>query len=111
MGALIGDARLYLLSVQEEEDSWRVRFGYRLEGSAVYLYDEGWAAEFLVQGGYITDFTLHLRSYTADGNHTLLLPIDKAAAMLPDLTREKRELVIQYRDSGGQTVIPGWEAV
>lgn len=111
MGALIGDARLYLLSVQEEDDGWRVRFGYRLEGSAVYLYDEGWAAEFLVQGGYITDFTLHLRSYTADGNHTLLLPIDKAAAMLPDLTREKRELVIQYRDSGGQTVIPGWEAV
>lgn len=111
MGALIGDARLYLLSVQEEDNGWRVRFGYRLEGSAVYLYDEGWAAEFLVRGGYITDFTLHLRSYTADGSHTMLLPINKAAAMLPDLTREKRELVIQYRDNGGQIVIPGWEAV
>ena len=31
--------------------------------------------------------------------------------MLPDLTAERRELVIQYRDGGGQTVSPGWEAV
>lgn len=111
MGTLCGDARLYLISVQEDENGWRVRFGYRLGGSAVYLYDEGWAAEFLVRGGYITDFTLHLRCYAADGGKALLLPIDKAAAMLPDLTGEKRELVIQYRDGGWSTVSPGWEAV
>lgn len=111
IGTLCGEARLYLISVQEYGGGWRVRFGYRLAGSAVYLYDEGWAAEFLVQGGYITDFVLHLRCYTADGGETLLLPIDKAAVMLPDLTDGKRELVIQYRDGGGQTTIPGWEAI
>ena len=111
MGPLCGDARLYLLSVQEEAGGWRVRFGYRLDGSAVYLYDEGWAAEFLVQDGYITSFVLHLRCYTAEGTGTLLLPIGRAAAMLPDLTREKRELVIQYRDGGGSSVSPGWEAI
>ena len=111
MAPLCGEARLYLLSVRPEGDGWRVRFGYRLGGSAVYLYDEGWAAEFLVRGGCITDFTLHLRQYAAQGENALLLPIRKAAAMLPDLTAERRELVIQYRDGGGQTVSPGWEAV
>lgn len=111
MSSLCGEARLYLLSVQPYEGGWRVRFGYRLEGSAVYLYDEGWAAEFLVRDGCITEFVLHLRQYTAQRENALLLPIRKAAAMLPDLTRERRELVIQYRDGGGQSVTPGWEAV
>ena len=111
MAPLCGEARLYLLSVRPYGDGWQVRFGYRLGGSAVYLYDEGWAAEFLVRDGCITEFVLHLRQYTAQGENALLLPIRKAAAMLPDLTRERRELVIQYRDGGGQSVSPGWEAV
>lgn len=111
MAPLCGEARLYLQSVRPYGDGWRVRFGYRLGGSAVYLYDEGWAAEFLVRDGCVTQFVLHLRQYTAQGENALLLPIRKAAAMLPDLTRERRELVIQYRDGGGQSVSPGWEAV
>ena len=111
LGSLCGDARLYLLSVEEYGGGWRVRFGYRLGGCAVYLYDEGWAAEFIVQGGYITGFVLRVRSYAADGSSVLLLPIDRAAVLLPDLTKEKRELVIRYRDGGGQTVSPSWEAV
>lgn len=111
MAPLCGEARLYLLSVRPYGDGWQVRFGYRLGGSAVHLYDEGWAAEFLVRDGCITQFTLHLRQYAAQGENALLLPIRKAAAMLPDLTRERRELVIQYRDGGGQSVSPGWEAV
>lgn len=111
MAPLCGEARLYLLSVRPYGDGWKVRFGYRLGGSAIYLYDEGWAAEFLVRDGCITEFALHLRQYAAQGENALLLPIRKAAAMLPDLTRERRELVIQYRDGGGQSVSPGWEAV
>ena len=111
LGPLCGDARLYLLSVEEYEGGWRVRFGYRLGGCAVYLYDEGWAAEFIVQRGYITSFVLRVRSYAADGSSVLLLPIDRAAVLLPDLTEEKRELVVRYRDGGGQIVSPSWEAV
>ena len=111
MSALCGDARLYLLSAEEYGEGWRVRFGYRLGGCAVYLDGEGWAAEFIVQGGYITDFVLRVRGYAADGESVLLLPIDRAAVLLPGLTREKRELTIRYRDGGGQTVVPHWEAV
>ena len=111
MAPLCGEARLYLLSVRPEGEGWRVRFGFLLGGSSVYLYDEGWAAEFLVRDGCVTGFTLRLRQYAALGENALLLPIRKAAAMLPDLTRERRELVIQYRDGGGSAVSPGWEAV
>ena len=88
-----------------------MRFGYRLNGSAVYLYDEGWAAEFFIRGGYITDFTLHLRSYTAGESDVLLPPVGRAAVMLPDVTNETRELVIRYRDWGGTSVAPGWVGV
>ena len=111
LSALCGDARLYLLSAEEYGDGWRVRFGYRLDGCAVYLDGEGWAAEFIVRGGYITDFVLRVRSYAADDESVLLLPIDRAAVLLPDLTGEKRELVLRYRDGGGQTAVPRWEAV
>lgn len=111
LGSLCGDARLYLLSAEEYGEGWRVRFGYRLDGCAVYLDDEGWAAEFIVQSGYITDFVLRVRGYDNHGESVLLLPVDKAAVLLPDLTQERRELVLRYRDGGEQTISPHWEAV
>ena len=110
LGALCGEARLYLMSAQEADGGLLVRFGYLLNGCTVYLGSEGWAAEFLISDGYITQFTLRFRSYAANGEHTLLLPIDKAAAMLPDLTAQRRELVLQYRDSGGEALSPAWVA-
>jgi len=111
LGALCGQARLYLMSAREEEGVLRVRFGYLLGGCAVYLGSEGWAAEFLIADGRIAQFTLHLRAYAASGESTLLLPVDKAAVMLPDLTAQRRELVLQYRDGGGTAVLPQWVAV
>lgn len=110
IGAQCGAAQLYLVSAQETEDGWQVRFGYRLNGSTVWLLDEGWAAEFWVRDGYVTEFTLHFRSYTETADQQPLLPMDKAAAMLPSLTDEQLELVVQYRDQGGGTVVPKWVA-
>ena len=111
LAPLCGEARLYLMSARETAGAVRVRFGYLLDGCAVYLGSEGWAAEFWISEGYITRFTLKVRSYTAGGERTLLLPVDKAAAMLPDLTAQRRELVLQYRDGGGPVVFPQWVAV
>lgn len=110
LGASCGDARLYLMSAQESEGAVRLRFGYLLNGCPVYLNNGGWAAEFWVKQGYITQFTLYFRSYTPSGEHALLLPIDKAAAMLPSIAQERRELVIQYQDGGGASVSPQWVA-
>ena len=111
LGPMCGEARLYLMSAQNVECAVRVRFGYLLDGCAVYLGSEGWAAEFWIWDGCVTQFTLRFRSYAASGEETLLLPVDMAAAMLPDLTWERRELVIQYRDGGGTEAVPGWVAV
>lgn len=111
LGALCGEARLYLMSVQESGGAARVRFGYLLDGCAVYLGSEGWAAEFLIWDGCIIEFTLRFRAYAANGERTLLLPVDKAAVMLPDLTDQRRELVLQYRDTGETEVFPAWVAV
>lgn len=110
IGTQCGEAELYLISASAVEDGYRIRFGYRLDGSTVWLYDEGWAAEFLIQNGYVTDFTLCYRSYTAAGQEALLLSMDRAAVMLPDLTDEKCELILQYRDRGESTVLPTWVA-
>lgn len=110
VGARCGEARLYLASVWETDDGYLVRFGYRLNGSAVWLYDEGWAAEFMIRDEYIVEFTLHFRSYVDTGEEALMLAADRAAVMLPALADEPRELVVQYRDRGMAEVSPIWVA-
>lgn len=110
LSPLCGQARLYLMSVDQAQGVLRVRFGYRLSGCAVHLGSEGWAAEFLVRDGYISQFTLRFRCYAAGGEASLLLPMEKAAVMLPDLSARRRELVLQYLDSGGTQVSPQWVA-
>ena len=105
VGPFCGEATLYLISARQEEDGFEVSFGYRLNGSAVQLYQEGWCASFLIREGCITDFTLRLRSYTANGETAMLLPIDRAAALLPELTEERMELLILHLDGGGDAAM------
>lgn len=107
VGSHCGEARLYLESLQETEDGWLIRFGYRLNGSAVRLYDQGWAAQFHIREDVIREFTLYFRSYTATGETALLLPMERAAVILPG--DGLQELAIQYRD-GGAEAAPLWVA-
>lgn len=111
IGRHCGEARLYLESVRETEEGCLIRFGYRLNGSAVWLYEDGWAAQVLLREGCISEFTLRFRSYTVTEEKLMLLPMDRAAAILPGLTKERCELVLQYSDDGSRRVIPGWVAV
>ena len=110
IGAQCGAAEIYLVSAEETQQGLCIRFGYRLDGSTVWLYDEGWAAEFYVNDGSITNFTLHFRHYSASGEEALLLPMEQAAVILPGLDRTSGELVLQYRDQGDAAVKPGWVA-
>ena len=110
IGAQCGAAELYLVSAEETQQGLRIRFGYRLDGSTVWLYDGGWAAEFYVNGGYITNFTLHFRHYAVTDEEELLLPMERAAVILPGLNSTERELILQYRDQGESEVKPGWVA-
>lgn len=111
LGAVDGDARLYLISAQssgESGDAYTITFGYTLNGSLVYLYDQGWAAQFQVQGGCIHRFTLYLRTYSSTGQQALLLPADKACAALTVLSDQPLELAVLYQDNGGSQILPSW---
>lgn len=108
IGSTCGEARLCLSDVELVGGNWRVCFSYRLDAAAVSVQNTGWAAEFWIQNGFVVKFTLQARCYTATGEEALLLPIDRAAALLPELTREKVELVIRYRDAGDGLVEPEW---
>lgn len=110
VGAFCGSAQLYLSMARAAEDGWLIRFGYRLNGSTVWLYEDGWAAEVRIRSGCITEFTLHFRSYAPSGEEALLLPMNRAAVMLPGLGQEGRELVIRYQDAGESAVRPVWVA-
>jgi hypothetical protein len=108
---LCGEARLYLISAQADDsgsDSYTVTFGYALGGASVYLSDQGWAAQFHVQDGSVTKFTLYPRAYTSTGELALLLPAETAAAALTALSDSPLELAVQYRDALGDTASPGW---
>ena len=111
VGARCGDARLYLMGlVRLGDGSWQVDFGYSLNGAAVQLYGEGYAARFILRDGAVTEFSLHFRSYTASGETDTVLPELQAAAALGVLSPEPGELLLCYEDNGGETVRPGWIA-
>jgi len=109
LGSRCGQARLYLISAAGTETGWTVRFGYSLNGVPVQL-EEGRAAEFLVENGRVTQFTLRARSYTDSGESGAVLPVRQAAAALTAAGLAGEELLLVYADSGGDTVRAGWAA-
>ena len=74
------------------------------------LLDRGYAARFLVSGGQVVQFSIHLRGYTANGSASLTLPPRQAAAALLARGLEGEELLLTYADSGGDTLTAGWSA-
>ncbi len=110
LGLLCGEAQLYLTSARYEGEYLVITYGYRLNGIPVFLHEEGWAAQFVVYNGTITEFTLHFRSYAATSTTTPLLPEPQAAAAMSALEVEGGELLLSYRDGGGDTVTAGWAA-
>lgn len=109
-GALSGDARLYLREMRQNGEAWQIDFGYCLDGAAVQVGESGYAAHFYVEDGEITQFTLHLRSYTDTGTHSIVLPERQAMAAMEALDAQGGELMLVYRDMGGDTVSAGWVA-
>lgn len=107
---LCGDARLYLISARQEEGDTLITYGYSLNGALVWTGNEGWAAEFRLSGGLLTGFTLNLRSYTAGEASTPLLPAHLAAAAMTALGARNSELLLLYRDGGGDTISAAWVA-
>lgn len=105
----MGQAQLYLLDVRRQSAGcWQVEFAYSLDGIPVRSGRDGRAATVLVDQGYITQFDLYLRSYTATEQTRMLLPQAQAAAIAA-LEGEGKYLKLCYRD-GGDQARAGWVA-
>ena len=109
-GTLAGEGRLYLQHMSRDQDGWQVDFGYCLDGAAVQVGESGFAARFSVQGSEITQFAIQLRCYTDTGSRSAVLPEQQAAAAMEALEAEGSELMLTYRDLGGDKVLAGWVA-
>lgn len=105
---LCGEAELYLLSARQEDGETWITYGYSLNGAPVWTGNEGWAAQFKLVNGALTGFVMHPRSYYATDRATLVLPAVQAAAAMSALEVQDSELLLVYRDVGGETVSAGW---
>lgn len=111
VGARCGEGRIYLMGLEELPDGgWLAQFGYSLDGAAVQLYGEGYAARFVLRDGAVAEYTLRFRSYTATGTSAPLLPELQAAAALASLGLKGGELLLRYEDNGGENALPIWTA-
>lgn len=103
-----GEAQVCLTRMEPQgEDGWRMEFRYVLNDTPVRVGQRGYAATVLVEQGYITEFELQLRTYTALEQTTLILPQRQAAAAMVELGKQGGQLQLCYQDNG-DTVRAGW---
>lgn len=108
VGALGGDARLYLRGVEESGGVTTITYSYAYRGSAIQQGSEGWCARFTVSDGAITAMELRPRRYTLlEGQDVTLLPQEQAAAIVGE---KGSSLVILYEDalSAQEQLTPFW---
>lgn len=105
-----GEGALVLTGAEARAEGWVVSFHYRLDGLPVLVGGSGWAAQFLVKGNEITDFTLNLRSYSNSGATSVVPRELLAAAALGALDGQGGRLTLCYSDANAATVTAGWVA-
>jgi hypothetical protein len=107
-----GNAGLYLIGTEQQDNGATVvYFGYLLDGAAVELYEDGYAARVVVRDGYISDFTLRFRTYQETADYSAVLPEIQAAAAMKALEIHGNELMLCYLDGEGtQRLTAGWIA-
>jgi len=111
LGVWCGDAGFYLIDTEVlPSGSVAVCFGYLLDGAAVELYEDGYAARVIITDAYISDFTLHFRDYRKTETLCAILPELQAVAAMNALQLEGSELLLCYPDGGGTQVRAGWVA-
>jgi len=105
-----GEGRVCLERAEDRGDgTFWMTFRYVLDDTPVRTGQRGYAATVLVDRGYITEFELQLRTYTALEQTTLVLPQPQAAAVLVDLGQTGSQLELRYQDNGDMARA-GWVA-
>lgn len=97
LGSLCGSARLYLHSVSSASRVTTVTYGYAYRGAAIRVDGSDWCAQFTIEDGAVSAFTLRPRRYTAlQEDRAVLLPQEQATAGLSGL--RGRTLSLLYED-------------
>lgn len=104
----LGDAALYLSSIDSNEQRTIVSFDYMVGGTPIRFSGGDHAADVRIDGGSITAFTLHLRRYTLTEHESLLLPTALARAVAQRYPGCL--LSIAYVDAYTDTVRASWVA-
>lgn len=108
VGALSGEARLYLRDITQEGTVTTITYGYAYRGATIEHSGEGWCARFTVEDDAISSFELRPRRYTVlEGETVTLLPQEQAAAIV---TQRGRSLAVFYEDalSAQEQLTPFW---
>ncbi|MDD5938770.1 MAG: hypothetical protein PUC36_07145 [Clostridiales bacterium] len=105
-----GESSFVLTGVEKTPEGWTVEFHYRLSGIPVLTGEMGRAAQFVIEGRQITDFSLLLRTYTASGTFSSIPREYLAAAALRSMPDAGGKLTLCYSDTGSETVSAGWLA-
>jgi len=105
-----GSARPYLHSITSSNHGILLTYGCTLSGAEVQYGQDNWYAQFTVQSGRITNYTLHLRRYALTDEPVSILPEYQAIAAMEVLQAEGRRLLLHYYDNASGTVTPAWIA-
>ncbi len=111
LGERMGHAQLFLSGTEKlTGGAVAVYFGYLLDGAAVELGNDGYAARVVIGGGMVTDYTFHYRSYQKTEKTSAILPEIQAVAAMNALDTDRNELQLCYVDMGAAQVEAGWIA-
>ena len=99
-GESLGDARMYMTSIQQQENETLVNFSCIVNGIPV----DGAGAVVTFAGSSVTRLELRLVTYTVRSGTLQLLPPVQAAALLP----AGAQLRLAYSDSGERQLTAGW---
>lgn len=105
LSPLCGEARLYVIGMEEAEGVATIRFGYQLEGAPVLVGGDGYAAEVEIAEGAIVRYELQPRTYAFADAGSRVLPELQATAALEALDRSGSELMLYYADRKNDEVL------
>ncbi|MPM65509.1 hypothetical protein SDC9_112406 [bioreactor metagenome] len=109
LSAWCGEAGLYLMGAEQGQDGeTAVYFGYLLDGAAVTVGAQGYAARVVFHGAQVSEYTFHYRAYRATGTAGAALPEVQAAAAMRVVRPEGGELQLRYLDAGSGQVSADW---
>lgn len=99
-----GEAAVMLVSAESNNETFVIRFGYFVDSIPVYLYNDGWAAEFVLENGRLREAVLNFRKYSSIEETSAVLTCRYAAAAAQD----GEEPLLCYVDEGSHNTSASW---